>query len=281
MSNTPTTSGLSTEPPPLETEAPSFGSDQLAPGTRLEPRSVFVRPGEGLPISPSDIVSGTAVEYNTPNVSGGRTLAGVAPTADTPLARFGYTGTKLVDRNGTIARDQYDPSREAYSFLAQMDSGERLSFLNALQSRGLIGKGDVTARFTSRNIGATSEFLMYANHRGVTGDVALGLFLADPNIPTAGGGGGRVRTTPKEDLRAVFRETTRKYLGREVSAAEIEKFVNSYTNREIAEARGGAPAPSATTAAEVMVQERFGEEAQAMRAVNFANIIEQKIKGLA
>lgn len=281
MAPQPTNTGaLSAEPPLLE--GPALGSDQLPPGTRLETRNVFLRPGEALPVTESEIVPGSAVEYQTPNVVGGRTRAGVAPSASSPIARLGYTGTKLVDRNGTIARDQYDPSREAYSFLAQMDSGERLSFLNALQSRGLIGKGDVTARFTSRNIGATAEFLMYANSRGTTGDVALGLFLADPNIPaTGGGGGGRIRTTPKEDLRAVFRETTRKYLGREVSAAEIEKFVNSYTRQEISEARGGEAAPSAATAAEVMVQQQFGEEAQAMRAVNFANIIEQKIKGLA
>lgn len=279
MAPKPTTAGLDPNPPMLE--GATVGSDQLPPGTRLETRTVFLRPGEGLPATESEIVPGSAVEYQTPNVAGGQTRAGVAPTSSSAIARLGYTGTKLVDRNGTIARDQYDPSREAYSFLAQMNSGERLSFLNALQSRGLIGKGDVSARFTSRNIGATAEFLMYANSRGATGDVALGLFLADPNIPATGGGGGRIRTTPKEDLRAVFRETTRKYLGREVSATEIEKFVNSYTRREISEARGGETAPSAATAAEVMVQQQFGEEAQAMRAVNFANIIEQKIKGLA
>lgn len=278
MAPQPTNTGLDPNPPMLE--GATLGSDQLPPGTRLETRNVFLRPGESLPVTESEVVPGSAVEYETPNVAGGRTRAGVAPSASSPIARLGYTGTKLVDRNGTIARDQYDPSREAYSFLAEMNSGERLSFLNALQSRGLIGKGDVSARFTSRNIGATAEFLMYANSRGATGDVALGLFLADPNIP-ATGGGGRIRTTPKEDLRAVFRETTRKYLGRDVSAAEIEKFVNSYTTREISEARGGERAPSAATAAEVMVEQRFGEEAAAVGALDLFNIIEQKIKGLA
>jgi hypothetical protein len=258
----------------------TLSSDQIAPGTRVEQRNLIIRPGQSLSVPEKDLVPGSAVEYETPNVAGGKTRAGVAPSPTSAIARVGYMGTKLVDRNGVPARGQYDPSKEAYSFLSGMQPPERIDFLNALHSRGVISKNDVTGRFTAGNINGTAEFLMYANYRGATGDVALGLFLADPNIP-ATGGGGRIRTTPKEDLRAVFRETTRKYLGREVSATEIEKFVNSYTRREISEARGGETAPSAATAAEVMVQQQFGEEAQAMRAVNFANIIEQKIKGLA
>lgn len=265
-------------PNPPDPFGTTTSSDQIPANTRLETRYINVRQGDAIPATEQEIVPGSIVEYagKTPSTS-----PGVAPSAEAAIARFGYTGTKLVDRNGTIARPQYDASREAYGFLAQMDSGERVAFLSKLQSRGLLGKGDVTARFTSANINATEEFLMYANHRGVTGDVALPLFLADPNIPVTGGGGGRIRTTPKEDLRAVFRETTRKYLGRDVTPAEVEKFVKSYTSREISEARGGEAAPSAATAAEVMVQERFGDEAAAMGALDLFNILDTSIKGLA
>lgn len=271
---------------PFSTQMPDLygdttGTDQIPSGTKLESRTINLREGETLPLTEQEyaqtVTPGSVVEIKgkTPSTS-----AGVAPSAEAAIARFGYTGTKLVDRNGTIARNQYDPSKEAYGFLAQMDSGERVAFLGKLQSRGLLGKGDVTARFTSSNINATEEFLMYANHRGVTGDVALPLFLADPNIPQVSTG-GRIRTTPKEDLRAVFRETTRKYLGRDVTPAEIEKFVKSYTAREVSEARGGGAAPSAATAAEVMVQQQFGDEAAAVGALDLFNILDTSIKGLA
>jgi hypothetical protein len=266
---------LTDAPPPLNIRS-NLGSDQLQTGTARPTREVRVTSGSKIPISEADIVSGSVVEFEGKTPS---TAAGAAPSTNTPIARFGYQGTKLVDRNGAVAREQYDPSREAYSFLASMDSGERVGFLRALQSRGLLGKNDVTARFTSSNINATKEFLMYTNYKGVTGDVGLGLFLSDPNIPAVSTG-GRIRTTPKEDLRAVFKDTTRKYLGREVSAAEIEKFVNSYIGKEIAEGSGGAAAPSAATAAEVMVQDQFGEEAAAVKALDFMNILDQKIKAL-
>lgn len=264
--------------PPAATVAAS--SDQRGMGFETPTRSITVRAGNRFDVNVGDVVPGSEVEYATPNVKGGRTLPGVAPSPDSPVGRYGYMGTKLVDRNGAIAREQYDPSKEAYGFLASMDSGERVSFLRQLQSRGLIGKGDVTARFTNANIGAAEEFLMYANSQLVTADVALGMFLADPNIPAVSTG-GRIRTTPKEDLRAVFREASRKYLGREVSAAEVEKFVNSYNAKEIAEGSGGAVAPSATTAAETMVQQSYGEEAAAVKALNFMDILDQKIKALA
>lgn len=265
---------LTETPPPIG--ASTLGSDQIQPGMPIETRTIRVTPGSSLNISEADIVPGSVVEFEGKTPS---TAPGAAPSTNTPIARFGYQGTKLVDRNGVPVREQYDPSREAYSFLASMDSGERVGFLRALQSRGLLGKNDVTARFTSSNINATKEFLMYTNYRGVTGDVGLGLFLSDPNIPAVSTG-PRIRTTPKEDLRAVFKDTTRKYLGREVSAAEIEKFVNSYIGKEIAEGRGGAAAPTATTAAEVMVQDQYGEEAAAVKALDFMNILDQKIKAL-
>jgi hypothetical protein len=265
---------LSETPPQIGSS--TLGSDQLQPGMAVQPRTLRITPSTSLNISEADIVPGSIVDFagKTPS-----TAPGAAPSTNTPIARLGYQGTKLVDRNGAVAREQYDPSREAYSFLAGMDSGERVGFLRALQSRGLLGKSDVTARFTSSNINATKEFLMYTNYRGVTGDVGLGLFLSDPNIPAVSTG-GRIRTTPKEDLRAVFKDTTRKYLGREVSAAEIEKFVNSYIGKEIAEGSGGAAAPSAATAAEVMVENQYGEEAAAVKALDFMNILDQKIKAL-
>jgi len=187
--------------PPAATVAAS--SDQRGMGFETPTRSITVRAGNRFDVNVGDVVPGSEVEYATPNVKGGRTLPGVAPSPDSPVGRYGYMGTKLVDR-----------------------------------------------------------------------------FLADPNIPAVSTG-GRIRTTPKEDLRAVFREASRKYLGREVSAAEVEKFVNSYNAKEIAEGSGGAVAPSATTAAETMVQQSYGEEAAAVKALNFMDILDQKIKALA
>jgi hypothetical protein len=122
------------------------------------------------------------------------------------------------------------------------------------------------------------DFLRFANSQGVTSDVAYSQFLTTFK---ATGGGKRVRTTAKEDIRSVFKSVTRQVLGRELPADAIEKFVKAYEGKEITEGTGGVKAPSLQTAAEAQVEQQYGAEADAVRMASLFDILDKSIKGLA
>lgn len=210
-----------------------------------------------------------------------RQTTNVAPGFTVPQTDFtseGYVGQGLVDKNGTIARGQY--GNEAYSQLAEFKSvTERKNFLNRLYQVGLYrGSKPSQTGFDSIDQAAMQGALDWANWRGYTIDVAATLMATE--LGTVSNGGNRVRTTPKEDLRAVFKQAAGTVLGRQLSDKEIEKFVKSYNQKEINEAGGGAFAPTASVSAEEAVIAAAPEEAQAMGALSLTNIFDSVIKGL-
>jgi len=193
----------------------------------------------------------------------------------------GYIGQELVNKSGAIARGQYQED-EAESELARMTKADRDLFQNALASRGLYGKNGRPLGGTGRStedISVTKEFIRYANGEGLTIEAALDKFLAETKPYVAAR--KVIRTTAKQDIRSVFQDTTQKILGRNVSAAEIEKFVKAFEGMEIKEGMGGVRAPNIGVAAEQQVQQQFGPEAQAVGALGLFDILDRKIKGQA
>jgi hypothetical protein len=190
----------------------------------------------------------------------------------------GYVGQNLVDKTGTISRAQY--GNEAYAQLAEFKSvKERQNFLERLRQVGLYGNSKPSQTgFESRDLGAMQDALNWANWRGYTIDVAATLMATE--LPKVANGGNRIRTTPKEDLRAVFKNAAGSVLGRQLSDSEVEKFIKSYNQKEVNEAGGGAFAPTASVAAEQAVIGAAPEEAQAMGALSLTNIFDSVIKGL-
>lgn len=258
---------------PSDTPPPAFstGTSGLSPDVKLPVRQVKGATMEGFNPLPEDITGTTAVGTAETSSARAREIAG--PTS------FGYVGQSLVDANGIITRGQYDPANEAYSELAKMDLAERQAFLNSLAARGLYGSSKPSPTgFDSKDFSAMGDFLRFANAQGVTSDVAYSQFLTTFK---ATGGGRRIRTTAKEDIRAVFKDATRKMLGRDVTNDEIEKFVRAYEGKEITEGQGGAQAPSLQTAAEMQVEEQYGAEADAVRMASLFDILDKSIKGLA
>jgi hypothetical protein len=257
---TPPDPNIPTDNPP---DVFNTGTSGLAPDVKLPVRTA--KPStKNIELNPEDIVGVTMP-------TGGLQISG--PTS------FGYVGQNLVNPDGTITRGQYDPSGEAYSELAKMPIAERISFLNSLQSRGLYGSSrPSTTGFDSRDLSAMSEFLRFSNAQGVVADVAKSQLLT---MFPAQGGGRAIRTTAKTDIRAVFKNTTRQLLGRDLSPTEIEKFVKAYEGKEISEGSGGVKAPTLSNAAEEAVQQQYGGEAQAMGMANLMDILDKKIKGLA
>jgi hypothetical protein len=236
--------GLIGEPPPLGVS----GGYTLPAGTKLPARRVAdTAPADNVVLSQDDF------------------------TAE------GYVGVNLVNGQGVIARGQYSGD-EAYAELAKMAPADRRAFLNSLQKFGVYGGSRPSSTgFSTQDFSAMREAMLYANAKGVTLEVALSLMASEIGAVS---GGARIRTTPKEDLRAVFREVSSRTLGRRLPDSEIEKFVKSYNRAEVSEATGGQVAPSPQVAAMEAVEAGNPDEAAAMGALQLTNIIDQAIKGL-
>lgn len=242
---TPAAGTPSAEPPPV-----TFGTGNvLLPSQKLQPRK----------LNEKDFSS--AVEIK-----------------ETDYSTNGYTGQGLVDRNGNIARGQY--GTEAYAELAKFQSTkERKDFLNRLYQVGLYqGSKPSASGFSNKDISVMQDALDWSNWRGYTIDVAATMMATE--LGTVASTGNRVRTTPKEDLRSIFKQTAGSVLGRQLSDSEVEKFIKSYNQKEMSEAAGGAFAPTASVSAEEAVMAAAPAEAQAMGALSLTNVFDDVIKGL-
>lgn len=245
-------SELSSTPPEITVGG---SGNVLSPTTQLEPRKAF---GVAPTLDPKSIA-----KQSKPGTDAGS---------------FFYTGQNLVDKDGMVARGQYQES-EAYSELASMTPARRQQFLNRLAAVGVYGNSKPTRTgFSTQDLSAMREALLYANSKGVTIDVAATLLATE--VGSLPGAGTRVRTTASQDLREVFRQTAGQMLGRQLSDAEADKFVKAYQAMEVREAGQGATAPSPTTAAAQQVRAVAGPEADAMGALKLVNIIDNAIKGL-
>ena len=248
------TSKPSLNPPPIG--AVGGGGSALRPDQRLEPRKIK-------------------------GVSPGVSISEEGETQFFDPKTQMYTGQKLVDSKGVLSRGQYGDD-EAYSVLASYTAAERKALLNIFQQVGIFGRSKPDPGVSDKNLSAVREAFLYANYKGVTLDVAATQMLTDPEFreARATGGGARVRTTPKQDLRAVFKQSAQQILGRDLPDSEVDRFVRAYTASEIREAQGGAPAPSVATAAEEQIMAGQGAEAGAVGFLSLANIMDRAIKEL-
>ena len=248
---------------PVDEQSPSFeppaglvtgGSKSLKPGQKLRPREITG-------VAPEMVLGAAEKQY---------------------FNRAGeYEGQKLVDSKGVISREQYSED-EAYNVLVQLGKS-RPAVLNILQQVGIYGKGKPDPGFSDRNLSAIREAMLYANYKGVTLDVAASLMLTDPEFQQARAeatSGSRIRTTAKQDLRAVFKQASQSILGRSLPDSEVERFIRAYQASEIREAQGGATAPSPSVAAEEQIMGNQGAEAQAVGFLSLANIMDRAIKEL-
>lgn len=243
-------------------------------GTLLPPRIITnVSPESGITVNPNEIVDPRASQaYNT-----NRSL-GIA----TPRDAYGYRGSGLVDKSGVVTRGQYDEDKEVLDIMAGVGDAEtRLAYSRAFASRGLYGEKGKPSQsgIEDKDVNAWKDFIRYANFNGLTVEAALPKFLSEfkPVVPQP----TRIRTTPRENTRAVFQEAVSRILGRAVPNSAIEKFVRAYEQSEIREGRGGAAAPSIQVAAEQSIQQQFGDVAQANSTLQLMDVLSNKLKGLA
>ena len=232
---------------------------------------------------------GTDFQFTERVVTPGATaLAGTSPIYGQNYfvqrgAKTYYRGPGLVDGNGVIKRDPYDPSEintEAYRYLASLDRGERIARLNFFADRGLYDGGKpTTSTFDSRDLNATSQYLLSLNRWGVTDDI--GLAFLQNEIPGGQAGGGRsVRVTAKEDITKVLTEESFRLLGRPMSAKEVRDAVQFVQSRERQAATGGAEQGAAlSTLTEQAVTRGRESETQLEGFRTLADLLEQALGG--
>ena len=194
-----------------------------------------------------------------------------------------YKGPGLVDSKGVIARQPYDPANidtEAYRFLASKGRGERLAFLNTLADYGLYDGGKPsTSTFDSRDLNATSQYLLELNRWGVTEDVGLSL-LANEYQGGQARTGRTIRVTAKEDIQAVLREESFRQLGRTMTPQEVRDAVAFVQARERQAAMGGAEQGAALgTLTTQAVQRGRQDEVQLEGFRTLADLVERAFGG--
>jgi hypothetical protein len=259
---------------PLPNLPGATSSRGIQPGTLLPARVVTnITPESGITVQGNEVVDPRASQAYNVNRSPGIAI---------PRDAFGYRGSGLVDKNGVVVRGQYDPDKEVQDIMAGVGDAEvRLTYARYFASRGLYGEKGKPSQtgLEDKDIGAWKDFIRYANFNGLTVDAALPKFLAEfkPVIPQP----SRIRTTPRENTRAVFQEAVSRILGRAVPNSAIEKFVRAYEQSEIREGRGGAAAPSVQVAAEQAIEQQFGDVAQANSTLQLMDVLSNKLKGLA
>ena len=261
MSNTPTTI-VDTEPmPPVVLGSSNLPTYSLGPDFQFTER--VVTPG-------ATALAGTSPIYgqNYFVQRGSKTY---------------YKGPGLVDGNGVIKRDPYDPSNittEAYRYLAGLDRGERIARLNFFADRGLYDGGKpTTSTFDSRDLNATAQYLLALNRWGVTDDI--GLAFLQTEVPGGQAAGGRtIRVTAKEDITKVLTEESFRQLGRPMTPKEVREAVQFVQSRERQAQMGGAEqAPALSTLTEMAVGRGRETERKVEGFRNLADLLERAIGG--
>ena len=189
----------------------------------------------------------------------------------------------------------YDLTTAPTYILGSLPPVERDKVLKTLFERGQYGGAKIQNGLGASDISAFQDLLYYANINNLDGQWQKALELYKQKFPIStslqAGSGSKVprQVTNPDDLKAVFKKASQDLLGRTLDDKFAEQFVTSFQNQQIEQQTqmdtqsGGvvAQAPDAGVSAESMIEQKFGQEVRVQNAVNFGNIMDQMIKGLA
>lgn len=197
---------------------------------------------------------------------------------------------RLIDKNGELSREQYNPSRDAEVELAQMSQGNRIELLNALYQRGFFPSKtgpSVTGR-DNNSVYAMEQFLAAVNPTGYTWDVAKPIifseFQAIQGAPGSGGAARKYSISSDDDIINIANKVAEQTIGRKLSSTEVNKIVGKVQSRERAAGQSNATetqqAPSAQTIAQNQIEQQYGQEAAMMRFGELGASLDALLKGI-
>ena len=189
-----------------------------------------------------------------------------------------YTGQNLVDEEGKIVGPAYNVETAPLMELARMPATQRMAFLRMLESRGLYGGSKISKTGTdSADVGAMQQYLLAANIAGRTITAYQPQFLLEYK-GGQGGSGQKIRYTPKQDVRANFKQVFLSDVGRGATEAEIAKFEAAYRGMESASGTTQS-APSVSAAAVESIGMNNKAEEQANGFLQVAQTFERLLRG--
>jgi hypothetical protein len=197
---------------------------------------------------------------------------------------------KLIDKNGELSREQYNPSKDAEPELAQMSQPNRIELLNALYQRGFFPSKtgpSVTGR-DNNSVYAMEQFLAAVNPTGYTWDVAKPIifseFQAIQGAPGSGGGGKKYSISSDDDIINIANRVAEQTIGRRLNSGEVSKIISKVQSRERAAGQSNAnetqQAPSAQTIAQSQIEQEYGQEAAMMRFGQLGASLDALLKGI-
>lgn len=177
-----------------------------------------------------------------------------------PADRNAYGGHLLVNEKGFVARQPYDPDKDARRELMGLkDDVARASLLNLLYSRGFYDQGRkpsqgamLGTRYEYEDLSAMSALLYTANARGTTWQPLQAQIAVMPTV-AVGSSGNRVRVTSSEDLGVYLREESFRQLGRNLTKQELQQAIIGIQNQQRQRAGSSMDAPNISVAAEQAV----------------------------
>lgn len=280
MSNNPNTIDEMPEPNVADIAQDPYA---LPAGSRIDPRKLTLTPAEKTQLENKAASGGISADVEgvgtpTYRTVGRRQGFGSDPMPDRTVAvypEYQYFGTQLVGISGRLESEQYQTGDEAQPRLAALSSDERLELLRKLKTYGFYGSGDVSqSGLRPEDITAFQKLLIESNGRGRTWQgTVVDLLFTKPSST-----GQRIRYTPKQDVRANFKQVFLSDVGRSATEAEISKFEAAYRGMESA-AGTTQNAPTIDAAAVESIGMNNKAEEQANGFLQVAQTFERLMRG--
>lgn len=209
------------------------------------------------------------------------------PTGYTPPS--GRKPKDVYGADGKVAgQTYYSPTLDANVILQQTDPKKIRYVLDGLAARGAYGSsGKVDGILTDKSRAAFADLLIYANVAGLPWDQAYQEYIQKVPPGQVGGKAPSIRVTNKEEVLLAVKKAAQDLLGVQLSPEDEAPIAEAFRQREIRQGRlaagGGVyeDAPSAALFAEQQIRKTRGAEVQVQSMANFADIMDNVIKGLA
>jgi hypothetical protein len=183
-----------------------------------------------------------------------------------------YTGEGLVGGEQLVTTGYYDLTADTNRIYAGWSPTQRVSYMKRLVDGGFLSAGSVGD--VASELNAVEKLLYYSNIVGRVWGEALDIRLSSQPVVRSGGQ-RTVQVSSPQDLAKVAQSVAENTIGRGLTEEELNTFVQSYQQQEMAYQRAGSARavqpPSMDVAAERFIQESQPGEESAYRYLGYMN----------